>query len=66
MNEKTVEAQHKILAFVLERGEITVTQGMELLELGKSRTSELLSIMAQEGRLIKKGTGRSTCYVGKA
>jgi len=64
--EKTVEAQNKIIAFVLAQGEINVAMVMDLLELGKSRASELLSNMVQDGRLIKKGTGRSTSYVSRA
>ena len=62
-NRKTVEAQNSILAFVLGQGEITVAQGMELLGLGKSRTSEVLSGMVQAGILVKRGIGRATCYV---
>ena len=62
-NRKTVEAQNSILAFVLGQEEITVAQGMELLGLGKSRTSEVLSGMVQAGILVKRGIGRATCYV---
>ena len=63
VNEKTVESQNKILAFVLEQGEITVAQGMELLSLGKSRTSEILRNMVQDELLTKQGIGRATCYI---
>ena len=62
VNEKTVESQNKILAFVLEQGEITVAQGMELLSLGKSRTSEILSRMVEDELLTKHGIGKATCY----
>ena len=58
-----MEAQNNIVAFVLAQGEITVAQGMELLGLGKSRTSELLSGMVQAGILAKRGIGKATCYV---
>ena len=57
-----MESQNKILAFVLEQGEITVAQGIELLSLGKSRTSEILSRMVENERLIKEGIGKATCY----
>ena len=50
------------MAFVLEQGEITVAQGMELLSLGKSRTSEILRSMVEDERLIKEGIGKATCY----
>ncbi|MHC1761067.1 MAG: hypothetical protein AB9917_16485 [Negativicutes bacterium] len=53
-NEKTVESQNKILAFVLEQGEITVAQGMELLSLGKSRTAEILRSMVEDERFWKR------------
>ena len=62
-NRKTVDAQKNILAFVLDQGEITVAQAMELLGLGKSRTSEILSGMVQAGILAKRGIGKATCYV---
>ena len=63
VNGKTVESQNKILAFVLEQGEITVSQAMELLSLGKSRTSEILRNMVHDERLIKQGIGKTTCYI---
>ena len=63
VNGKTVESQNKILAFVLEQGEITVSQAMELLSLGKSRTSEILRNMLHDERLIKQGIGKTTCYI---
>ena len=63
VNENTVESQNKILAFVLEQGEITVAQGMELLSLGKSRTSEILRSMVQDELVTKQGIGRATCYI---
>jgi len=62
-NEKTVEAQNKIMVFVLEQGAITVAQGMELLSLGKSRTSEILSSMVQTELLTKQGIGKATRYI---
>ena len=63
VNEKTVESQNKIMVFVLERGAINVAQGMELLSLGKSRTSEILSSMVQAKLLTKQGIGKATCYI---
>lgn len=60
--EKTLEAESKILEFVRNQGAIKVSQGMELLALGKSRTSEILSNMLRKEHLIKQGSGRSTCY----
>ncbi|HWR28478.1 MAG TPA: RNA-binding domain-containing protein [Negativicutes bacterium] len=63
VNEKTVESQNKIMVFVLEQGAITVAQGMELLSLGKSRTSEILSSMVQTELLTKQGLGKATRYI---
>ncbi len=62
-NEKTMESQNKIMVFVLEQGAITVAQGMDLLSLGKSRTSEILSSMVQAKLLTKQGIGKATCYI---
>lgn len=60
--EKTLAAESKIIEFVRKQGAIQVSQGMELLALGKSRTSEILSNLLRKEHLIRHGSGRSTCY----
>lgn len=52
----------KIWHLFWNRGKINVAQGMELLSLSKSRTSQILNSMVQDERLIKEGIGKAACY----
>ncbi len=61
-DEKTADSEKKLLAFVLERGEITASEGMDLLSLGKSRTAEILGNLLQKRILVREGLGRATYY----
>ena len=61
-DERTADSEKKLLAFVLERGEITASEGMDLLSLGKSRTAEILGNLLQKRILVREGLGRATYY----
>lgn len=54
--------QDKVLEYLRQHDSITTAIAMQLLSLGKSRTAEILAMMAANGVIIKKGVGRATCY----
>jgi predicted transcriptional regulator len=51
-----------VLTYLKQHDSITTTEAMQLLNLGKSRTAEILAMMSANGVIIKKGIGRATCY----
>jgi len=70
-NDRTIKANDKInsslhqkevLEYLQQHDRITTVAAMQLLNLGKSRTAEILAMMAANGVIIKRGAGRATCY----
>ncbi len=55
----------KLLLYLLDNEKITRKEAAELLNIGKSKTYEILNALLLKGLLIRKGKGRSTHYVLK-
>ena len=61
--KRELSTQEKtILEYIGENGSITSTKTMELLDLKKRRTQEILKQMTTDGLICKIGVGRSTYY----
>ncbi|MFA6074621.1 MAG: RNA-binding domain-containing protein [Negativicutes bacterium] len=63
--ENISEFSHRVLAYIGDAGSITRAQAESLLNLGRSRTAELLASMVDAGTIEQIGSNRSTRYIIK-
>ncbi|MFA7057918.1 MAG: hypothetical protein WC155_10250 [Candidatus Cloacimonadales bacterium] len=61
--ERLTKGKQNILLYLLDNNKITRKKAMESTDFKSSKTSELLTEMANEGLLTKKGKGRATHYI---
>ena len=67
-NEVQLEAMTKedlIIKYIRANGKITRVIAENILELGRSRTNDLLSSLCKQSKLKKEGRGKSTIYLLK-
>ena len=57
--------EKKILVYLLDNEKIKRKEAVKLLNLGKSKTYEILDSLVKKGLILRKGQGRGTYYVLK-
>ena len=63
--ENSSEFSKRVLAYIDDAGSITRAQAESLLNLGRSRTAEMLASMVVAGTIEQIGSNRSTRYIIK-
>lgn len=61
--ERLDETEKKILLYLLDNKKISRKIASQLLKFQNTKTYEVLNAMVDKGLIIRKGKGRSTCYV---
>jgi len=63
--KKLETEEKKILMYLLDNEKIKRKEAVKLLNLGKSRTYDILNSLVKKGLILRKGKGRGTYYVLK-
>jgi len=63
--ERLTLEEQKILLYLLDKNKITRKEAAELLNIGKSKTFEILTSLLGQKYVSREGKGRSTFYTLK-